>query len=406
MKKVYTSIILFAFALTLPLVQAHPVTLNAPSDSIGINSYIDLKKDYRKGLTVPTENSFNDIASTISGVPCSPASPLIKIQNSDAWKKYSDYMNKKWSDFDSKRLRLVRDWTNTELAEANKKTGLVFYPFGGPDCLTAFQFFPHAKEYILFGLEPVGNLPEVEKWKPLYMKSYLDEMKLSFLDFFTRGYFISKDMNQTLYGKKVNGVLPIICFFLTRSGYSINDMKRITFDDKGNILDAPYGTLEKWPKRPYGIRITFSPESMPGDMKTIYYLSCDVSDAGFIKNSQSYIYFDKLETMTVLIKSASYLLHYNSFSKMRNLLLRKSLFILQDDTGIPYRFFRGNNWEVMLYGRYSNPIKEFHGVKQPDLMAVYKANNAIGNLPFDLGYHWREKTDILMLIQRKEAFSN
>jgi hypothetical protein len=91
---------------------------------------------------------------------------------------------------------------------------------------------------------------------------------------------------------------------------------------------------------------------------------------------------------------------------MRNLILRKSRFILQDDTGIPYRFFRDDNWKVTLYGRYADPIKEFSGVKQPDLMAAYKANDTIRNLPFNLGYHWREKTDILMLIQRKESFSD
>jgi hypothetical protein len=364
------------------------------------NTFTGSEKNFRNAI--PFRNSYDDVSKILAGLPCSPSCPQ-NIKESYIWNNYSNYIDKNWSGFSSKRLQPVKDWANTELAEVNSKTELLFYPFSGPDCLTAFQFFPKAGKYILIGLEPVGNLPEPEKWRSREMQGYLNNMKMTLSDFFLRGYFISRDMNKRLYGNEVNGVLPLICFFLKRSGYSIQDIKRIEFDDEGNVIEKPYTTVKKNPRRPDGIRITCSPESYSENMKDIYYFSCDISDASLSKNTKCYLYLSRLGNMTVLIKSASYLLHYSSFSFMRNLILNKSQFILQDDTGIPYKYLENINWEVTLYGHYTQPIKVFAGVQQPDLMEAYKKGVNVRKLPFDLGYHWRKNTDSLMLVQRNEA---
>ena len=60
---------------------------------------------------------------------------------------------------------------------------------------------------------------------------------------------------------------------------------------------------------------------------------------------------------TTLIKSASYLLHDNQFSKTRALLLESADVVVQDDTGIPYRFLSQAPWQVKLYGQYHKPIR-------------------------------------------------
>ena len=356
-----------------------------------------LEKNFQDLIKVSSESSYDDIAKIIAGIPCS--SPFLgKMQNSNIWKSYKKYIDSNWFELEAKQLQFIKIFAHTELFETNKKTGLLFYPFGGPDCLTALQFFPNAQNYILIGLEPVGNLPEVEKWKPQYMESYLEDVKLSLSDFFKRGYFLSKNMNNNFYGNKIDGVLPIICFFLKRNGDKIIDIKRIAFDEKGNALEESLTYIERL-KRPYGIKISFSQES-PIKLRNIYYFSCDLSDSSLKKTSKFFLYLDKLDMMTVLIKDASYLLHYNNFTMIRNLILNKCQFILQDDTGIPFRYFKDNNWEVKLYGKYAKPIKLFSGVEQPDLEKAYKANN-IEKLPFNLGYHGRKNTYALMFIQRK-----
>jgi len=39
----------------------------------------------------------------------------------------------------------------------------MFYMFGGPDFLYANAFFSNATTYVLSGLEPVGQIPDISK---------------------------------------------------------------------------------------------------------------------------------------------------------------------------------------------------------------------------------------------------
>jgi len=361
-------------------------------------SRMELKKSAPDKETITTVSPYDDIARFLSGLPCSSPS-LQKLQNTDVWKTFAGVIDSKWTALENKRFKSMKTWADTVLAEANKKTELVFYPFGGPDFMTAFQFFPDAETYMLVGLEPPGNLPDVIKWKPQHMESYMEDMKISLYDYFLKSYFITRDMNETLQGYKVEGVLPLICFFLKRSDSTIIDIRRIEFDEKGNTIETPYKTLLKRIKRPYGIRIDYITNATHRH-KTVYFFSCDLSDESFHKNSKFFLYLDKIEAMTVFTKSASYLLHYNNFTNIRNMILAKSQCILQDDTGIPYRYFKENIWEIRLYGQYTKPVKDFSGVEQHDLEAAYK-KSAPGKLPFHLGYHWENNLDGLMLITRK-----
>lgn len=94
-------------------------------------------------------------------------------------------------------------------------------------------------------------------------------------------------------------------------------------------------------------------------------------------------------------------MHFKDFSNIRNLILDKGQFILQDDTGIPYKYFNKKIWEINLYGQYTKPIKDFSRMEQHDLKAAYIDKNRIKKLPFHFGYHCRDNIDALMLIKRK-----
>ena len=59
------------------------------------------------------------------------------------------------------------------------------------------------------------------------------------------------------------------------------------------------------------------------------------------------------------VKSASYLMHYKSFQKIREIVLNKSLTIFQDDTGLPFKHVNNENWTVKCYGSYVKPIADF-----------------------------------------------
>ncbi len=69
----------------------------------------------------------------------------------------------------------------------------------------------------------------------------------------------------------------------------------------------------------------------------------------------------------VYLKAASYLMHETYFSNIRNFLMGKAVAVLQDDSGIPFRYFLGGGWQIYFFGRYSGTLDIFKKYYQADL---------------------------------------
>jgi hypothetical protein len=347
----------------------------------------------------PAANVYDEVARFISGLPCS-TEPLKTLQESAEWINFSETLGKNWADLDTKRLQSMKAWADTEMAEANAATKGLFYPFGGPDFLTAFLLFPKADAYVLLGLEFVGKLPDFAKAMPQQVGNYTENLMAALSDFFNKSYFITKNMNATLTNDKVDGVLPVICFFLEKTDHKIVGIKRSELLEKGELLEADFAVPKKRFRRPYGVRIDFVTNGSDR-VRSVHYFSCDLVDDVFRKDSPFYVYLNNLSFETTFIKSASYLMQYKEFSNIRSMVLTKSRFVLEDDTGIPYRYFPAKDWEAQLYGEYIKPVSDFAGVEQKDLKEAYTDPTKVKKLPFHLGYHWGSSKDSILYFKRK-----
>jgi hypothetical protein len=345
--------------------------------------------------------TYDEIAALLAGLPADVPS-LAGVRASVLWKQYAETVGKSWADLQAKRLKPMRAWAEKELLRARASSKFLFYPFGGPDFLTAFEFFPESETYVLLGLEFCGRLPRPDLWKDRQAEAYLKNFSTSLSDFFDKSYFITKHMDETLYGQgQVEGVMPLLSFFLKRTGHRILDISRIEFDAKGQALELEYDKQKK-ASRPYGLKILFTAEGSAA-VKTIIYASCNLENKTFPKESSLHRYLGRFPAgLTTYVKSASYLMHYATFTNIRDIVLDKSRFILEDDTGIPYKVLKPKDWRVQLYGEYAKPVKDFSGVDQPDLKKVYdEGAGLIPKLPFHLGYHWQDNRDALILAEKK-----
>ncbi len=294
----------------------------------------------------------------------------------------------------------MRRWASADLALARERTKTLSYPFGGPDLATAQALFPDAATVVLLGLEPVGNLPEFDRLTAEGRAEVFADLGALAFGFLTRGYFITMDMMDIYSKRKIDGALPVIGFFLKRGGYTVADVRRLAPAADGSWTETPYARLAERPHRPYGIRIDCF---KPGDkaLKSVYYFSCDVENRAFKTGSPLHRFLDGLERPSVFIKAGSYLLHWDNFSTLRRLILDRGLYVLEDDTAIPYRFFKREGWGLTLFGRYATPVKDFTNVEQPDLRAAYEdPEGDVRPLPFRFGYRWRTQVDNLLLAER------
>lgn len=345
--------------------------------------------------------AFEDAAKFISGLSCE-SEPLRKLQENKEWKDYAAALDKAWGDLETKRLKPMREWAAAELADSRSATRTLFYPFGGPDFLTAFELYPAAETYVLLGLEFVGKLPDFREATPGRALGYLRTLNGALWDFFNKSYFITKNMNAALAGDKVDGVLPVLSLFLKRTGNAILSIKRCEFLDTGEIMEMDFFARPRRTMRPYGVKIEFL---TAGGTKprTLYYFSADLADGVFATKSKFYRFARALSFETTFTKSASYLMHYTFFSVIRGLLLEKSQWILEDDTGIPYKYFKPETWDSRLYGEYVKPIELFKGVEQDDLKKAYAEPGRVKILPYHLGYHWSTNKDSLLYFHKKAA---
>jgi len=93
-------------------------------------------------------------------------------------------------------------------------------------------------------------------------------------------------------------------------------------------------------------------------------------------------------------------MHQKEYDEIRNILLDNTFAVIQDDTGVPYRNFIAEAWDVTLYGGYVHPLRLFaEHCYQLDLLQAYKGEG-VKPLPFRLGYN---TVSSLMVARRTPA---
>lgn len=335
----------------------------------------------------------DDLARFVAGLPPSADSPLQKLTKQAAWVNYARRAANSWKDLESRQLGKIREWTKTALPN---RQPVVFYTFSGPDFIYADALLPDASTYVLAGLEPVGRLPSLQGLQRASLGGEFAMIESSLNSLFSFSFFRTKEMKVKLVARQLDGTVPILLLFMARSGKVVHDIELIGLDKEGNVKPAGEPQL---PKSAPGVKISFS--ATGSDVKrTLYYFSTNLDNDG-LKASGFLAFCSKLGTGDSLVKSASYLMHQNSFSKVRDFLLSNSATLVQDDSGIPVHFFAAKQWKLQPYGTYLGPIEIFPGKYQAQLRSLF----AKGRQPlnFGIGYRWHPRESNLLVATRSST---
>ncbi len=342
--------ILASLASALALVQcaSEPAKPAAP---------LNPARDYQPASGEP---SVDDVARFLAGRPVNSGEKLARIQQTSTdYHRHAldlDYLERKLS---SRRRKLQMQYFQDTLRPLTGSPSTVLYPFGGPDILHATSMFPRASSYILVGLEPVGAVPGFEgDPQPL-----LDRIGRVMEGPLRHGYFVTEDMRQA------PPAVPILLASLAITGARVDGVRSL------DLAGRP------------AAEIRFRGEN--GGSKRVVYVRADLSNRGFDGSLAAAL--DQLGGDLAYFKAASYLLHDNAFSGVRQWVLDRRRPIIQDDSGIPYRYF-GGDWSLTLLGRYERPIPLFVRWRQADLAAAYQSIGGSGPpVPFGSGYHIRDR---------------
>lgn len=342
----------------------------------------------------------NVVAQVLAGIEPAAGDPRIdRIVATPEWRAHREWVQARWEKVQA-RLASMSRWREESLSLSDGGDRTLLYPFSGPDFLNANAMFPDHPRYVFFSLEKPGSLPAITTLNERQQARVLEDVRAALQDIFERNYFITDYMTRQLSTPYVSGTVPVMAVMMALTGHRIASIEPV---DPFLELTREYARPDA--RRPHkllrGVRIAFARDgNAPGPVRTLEYYSLDVSDQALRWYPGFLEYVGRRQPATGLLKSASYLLHDEQFSRTREMLLARTDVVVQDDTGIPYRHLTTAGWAVRLYGVYTMPIKPLEYGKQPDLEIAFKTAGPVPPIDFPFGYRGKAGRSTLLLARR------
>jgi hypothetical protein len=326
----------------------------------------------------------NSAARLMAGLPA-PNQPFTQTA---AWKEHSEYMRASWARLNARQVAAMTAWRDAELGRTCPAGRTLMYPFSGPDFLNAYWLFPGCETTVMFGLEHIGEAPDIDTLNPRALSQLTADVRVAMGNFVERNYFITESMARQLRTSHLRGVVPVVMLSMALSGLEI---VRIVPNDLAPLPQGDVHAAGQPMRQLKGVTIEYrAPDS--SSIRRVHYFTVDAADKGLAHYPEFIAYLRSLGPTTTFIKSASYLLQSGEFRQMRDTLLEISAFVVQDDTGLPYALLGKNGWQVQLHGRYGRPIPPFGGAFQLELSRAYKTQEP-APLPFTFGYQYHDFRD-------------
>jgi len=310
-------------------------------------------------------------------------------EHSPDWQSYQDWINGRWAYLNRVRLNAMRNWSGGALGDL-RRLATVYYPFSGPDILYVDTLFPDSKYLLMAGLEPIGTMPDLAQLQQQgRLPGYLSQIQRSLYTVLAASFFKTKDMKNDFSGQ-VDGILPAMAVFLAHQGYRIDSIHYVTLHGDGTLTEhAATGAS--------GVEIAYGDSDDP---RIALYFQVDLSNDGIGSNPGYVNLMRRLGAGVTYLKAASYLLYADYFSRIRDAILNDSVGVVEDDSGVPYKYFDAK-WEVTPYGNYTGPIALFKEYRQDDLAAFY-AKNIPSPLPFGTGYKFVASQSSILVARKRE----
>lgn len=358
---------------------------NVESDVFSdIPTYSDRKKSQR----------FTDTAKILAGMNIGNRSDFANLETAESWQEHRQFLNSAWSQIETQRLDHMREWQATELNSLKNVAATIFYPFSDANFLDVYTLFPQGKLFILIGLEPVGKIPYLSELTIAEIADILKSINYNLYETLSLSYFRPPQIVNT-FDREAIAALYV---FLVRTNNRIYDVKYFSLEREGKISLPQSGKLS-------GIKIVFAPEG-DTERKTIYYFSSKLSNEALSENPELVAFINRQNPKITYLDAAAYLMHFDSFSQIKNLILAQSNYILQDDSGLPLTAFKPEKWDLKFYGNYTQPEIHFSDRYQPQLWQIYNSRNDIKPLKFATGYQSEAKNSNLILARDKNNFKN
>ena len=280
----------------------------------------------------------------------------------------------------------------------------VVYPFGGGDLVTALATFPNADEFTTISLETAGDVRGVGSLTAKELKPSLD----STLEHLRCLFAVSHSKTTNLKAGSHSSLPGEIAFALV--AFSVFDYEPVSLryfrlDEQGKPIYWKASELPTvgvpWVKdggpNPFAnVEITFRSRQDPQDLKApkdgtkaplrVYrHVAANLNDDHFVANRPLPLHLASKGPVSVMVKAASYLLWFDTFSHIRSYLLDHATWMISDSTGIQPSLARAAGFEQDCYGLFHGPMLAKNSHTKSEFLTLWQASPR-RMLPFYFGY--------------------
>ncbi len=347
---------------------------------------------------------WDDLARFLAGMSIPETSVYHELTRTGVYRDHAREMESFWRQVLRENIFNIIPWRNTHVMP-HYDYGTAFYPLSGGDFINLYLLYPLARRYIMVSMEPPGAIPSPLDLTANQLRHGLMAVRGTIRNIAVKNYMMSAVMKYGMKNPYLEGTLPVCLIFAARLELIILGIEPVGLSEKGLILPLDVaGKVEGKSPHALGNRITFK-ASETGPAREILYLRMRLGGESMNQASPEGKFFNTLNDLNVIIKSAFYLLHRAGFDVLCRSLLSRTRMLIQDDSGIPYSLLNPDDFNITLYGYYNRPLAlndMRHPVMQQDLADAFRVNPR--SLPFDFGYGvWRrDKLSNLLLAVRKK----
>lgn len=344
----------------------------------------------------PEVREVNDVARYLAGLPAlGDESTNKKWRSEDFWKAHRTGMDKMWKEFASKRGAKVKKWSGSELADV-ATVPVVFQPFGGPDFVFSQLLFPKAETFVVCGKAPCIDIPKLDAIQPAMLADIVFTLRQA------TAVALRAEGEATSgipVAPQTTGALPMLLAFGARTGHVIESVELMPNDGSqpGQMpLDLPDAGGQSKRSQPSSACVV-SMRAADGSVRRLFYFQQDLTDDGLPESAALLRYLNKQSRVAVVVNESAHELHQPNTLRIQKYIASHAAALIQDPSGVPYRHFSLEAWNIQRYGNYTGAPAEYVSFNQPELIAAYNDKSTVHPLPFGAGPLRKESTAALMI---------
>ncbi len=338
---------------------------------------------------------------------CGDIAPPVRFPQK-VMEEHCDIIKKAQADYLEQWVKPARAFFATHVPPDVPKK--VVYPFAGGDLSTALTVYPDADEITTMSLEPAGDPRTMTALKGHDLERALKkvEYELKFL------YRVNFSNTINMIDAMRSGTLPTNLIFslsaLKIHGYEVVSLRYFKLNDDGTPHYLTDDDVAKAPDPEKGKpetrnRIFANAEIQfrkPGGRIQIYrHMQQNLDNEHLNSDARVLKYLEAKGPISAMTKAASYLLSWESFSKMRDYLIANVVWMVSDATGVAPKWGRPAGFDYETYGGFVGPhIPAGNGIAKN--WRTEFESEPHRDLGFRFGYYDKKSVNHLIIMRKKK----